>query len=161
MADSTTIDFTANQGGQGLAALNTVVKFEQYIDASTATGTNLANASYALFDVPEGHVHLTTVMEVITPEGGASTIDIGETGAASIAIDALLDGGDVNGAAGLIFTDVDADINSAGTAAGYVTPDGGLTISLLCNDALDTAKFRITSVWLDLRGGSTQMGDTA
>ena len=158
MADSTTIDFTTNQGGQGLAALNTVVKYEQYIDTSTATGTNLAAASYALFDVPEGHVHLTTVMEVITAEGGASTIDIGVTGGT---VDVLLDGGDVNGTAGLIFTDVDADYNSAGTSAGYVTPDGGQTFSLLCNDALDAAKFRITSVWLDLRSGSTQMGDTA
>lgn len=155
MADSTTIDFTAKQGGQGLAARNTIVYFEQYIDAATL---NLAAASYALFDVPEGHVHLSTVMEVITPEGGASTIDIGVTGGT---VDVLLDGGDVNGAAGLIFTDVDADYNSTGTSAGYVTPDGGQTFSLLCNDALDTAVFRITSLWADMRGQSTQMGDTA
>jgi len=158
MADSTTIDFTTNQGGQGLAAQNVVVKYEQYIDCTAATGANLAAASYALWDVPEGHVHLTTVLEVITPEGGASTIDVGVTGGT---VDVLLDGGDVNGAAGLIFTDVDADYNSTGTSAGYVTPDGGQTFSLLCNDALDTAVFRLTSVWLDLRSGSTFMGDTA
>lgn len=158
MADSTTIDFTAKQSGGGLAARNTMVYFEQYIDTSTATGTNLAAASYALFDVPEGHVHLSTVMEVITPEGGASTIDIGVTGGT---VDVLLDGGDVNGTAGLIFTDVDADYNSTGTSAGYVTPDGGQTFSLLCNDALDTAKFRITSLWADMRGSSTSNGDLA
>ena len=74
MADSTTIDFTTNQGGQGLAARNLPIMFEQYIDASA---TNLGAASFALFDVPEGHIHLGTTVEVLTAEGGTATADIG------------------------------------------------------------------------------------
>jgi len=159
MADSTTIDFTANQGGQGLAAQNNLVKFEQYIDAET---TNLAAASYALFDVPEGHMHLSTVVEVLTAEGGTATADIGITGGD---VDCLIDGVNLNGTAGTLTWSGSAgtaEVHSVGGAtAGYTTPDGGVTFSLLANNALDAAKFRVTSMWLDMRGASTFMGDTA
>ncbi|HFD86864.1 MAG TPA: hypothetical protein ENJ35_04215 [Gammaproteobacteria bacterium] len=159
MADSTTIDFTAKQGSQGLAAGNPLVFYEQYIDASAL---NLAAASYALFDVPEGHMHLSTVVEVLTAEGGTATADIGITGGD---VDALIDGVDLNGTAGTLTWSGSAgtaEVHSVGGAtAGYTTPDAGVTFSLLVNNALDAAKFRITSAWIDMRGQSTQTGDTA
>ena len=159
MADSTTIDFTAKQGSQGLAAENRDVFYEQYIDASAL---NLAAASYALFDVPEGHMNLSTVVEVLTAEGGTATIDIGITGGD---VDCLIDGADLNGTAGTFTwsgSATTAEVHSVGGAtAGYTTPDGGVTFSMLVNNALDAAKFRITSCWRDMRGQSTQTGDTA
>ena len=158
MADSTTIDFTTNQGGQGLAAKNPVVVYEQYIDTLAATGVNLGAASFALFDVPEGHMHVATTVENIIAEGGTCTADIGITGGD---VDCLLDGVDLNGAVGLITSSVAAAHGSAGATGGYVTPDGGQTFSLLMNNAADLAKFRVTSVWIDVRGSVTQMGDTA
>ena len=155
MADSTTIDFTTNQGGQGLAARNLPIMFEQYIDTSA---TNLGAASFALFDVPEGHIHLGTTVEVLTAEGGTATADIGITGGD---VDCLLDGVDLNGTAGTFTSSVAAAHGIGGTTGGYVTPDGGQTFSLLANNALDAAKFRVTSLWMDVRGLGTQMGDTA
>lgn len=155
MADSTTIDFTANQGGQGLAATNTLVRYEQYIDTAT---TNLGAASFALFDVPEGHLHLGTTVEVLTAEGGTCTADIGITGGT---VDCLLDGVDLNGSAGTFTSSVAAAHGIGGATGGYVTPDGGQTFSLLMNNAADAAIFRVVSVWLDVRGLSTSMGDTA
>jgi len=159
MADSTTIDFTAQQGSAGLSVDNTLVTYEQYIDASA---TNLGAASFALFDVPEGHMHVSTVVEVLTAEGGTATADIGITGGD---VDCLIDGVNLNGTAGT-FTYSGAagtaEVHSVGGAtAGYTTVDGGVTFSLLCNNALDAAKFRIKSVWLDMRGRGTSMGDTA
>ena len=77
MADTTLVDFTTNQGSQGLAAGNPVVFYEQYIDASD---TNLANLSYSLFDVPEGHVHMGTTLEILTIEDSAAAVEIGITG---------------------------------------------------------------------------------
>ena len=71
MADSATIDFTAKQGSQGLAGGNPVVQYEQYVDASAL---NLAAASYAMFDVPEGHLHVSTMVEILTAEGGSKVI---------------------------------------------------------------------------------------
>lgn len=159
MADSTTIDFTANQGGQGLAVANPAVKYEQYIDAAT---TNLGAASFALFDVPEGHMHVSTVVEVLTAEGGTATADIGITGGD---VDCLIDGVDLNGTAGTLTwsgSASTAEVHSVGGAtAGYTTPDGGVTFSLLANNALDTGIFRVTSLWMDMRSNSTFMGDTA
>jgi len=162
MADSTTIDFTAQQGNQGLAAMNTLVKYEQYIDATAATGVNLGAASFALFDVPEGHMHVSTVVEVLTAEGGTCTADIGITGGD---VDCLIDGVDLNGTAGTLTwsgSASTAEVHSVGGAtAGYTTPDGGVTFSILMNNAADAAKFRVTSVFMDMRGTSAFMGDTA
>ena len=154
MAVSTTIDFTAKQGSQGLAAENTLVKYEQYIDASSV---NLGTDEYAIFDVPEGHVHLSTVIEVLTAEGGTATATIGILGALTVFCVSV----DLNATAGTIFTDVDAAHALGGATAGYVTPDGGITVLLDPQNALDAAKFRITQTWLDMRGQSTQTGDTA
>ena len=156
MADSTTIDFTTAKGSQGLAGGNPVVFYEQYIDASVV---NLDNTiSYALFDIPEGHVHIATTAEVIVAEGGAATFDLGITGGD---VDCFLDGFDANGAVGLITSSVAAAHGSAGATAGYVTPNGGITMSLLALADMDAAKFRITAVFMDVRGSSTQMGAVA
>lgn len=159
MADSTTIDFTAKQGSQGLAGGNPVVQYEQYVDASAL---NLAAASYAMFDVPEGHLHVSTMVEILTAEGGVATADLGITGGD---VDCLIDGVDLNAAAGTLYASGDAGTSEVhsmrGATAGYITPDGGITFSLLVNNALDAVKFRITAVFMDMRGQSTQTGDTA
>jgi len=154
MATSTTIDFTTNQGSQGLAVDASIVKYEQYIDTST---TNLGTDEYNLFDVPEGHVHLSTVIEVLTAEGGTATATIGIAGALTVFCVSV----DLNATAGTIFTDVDAAHALGGATAGYVTPDGGITVQLDPQNAMDAGIFRITQLWLDARGSSTFMGDTA
>jgi hypothetical protein len=155
MTISTTIDFTTNKGSQGLAGGNPIVFYEQYIDTDAL---NLGTDEYNLFDVPEGLMHLSTVVEVLTAEGGTATATIGIEGALTTFIAA---GCDLNAAAGTIFTDVDAANASGGAAGGYVTPDGGITVLLDPQNAMDAGKFRVTQSWLDMRGQSTQMGDTA
>lgn len=155
MAESATIDFTVNQGSQGLAGGNPFVFYEQYIDTSVL---NLTTDEYPIFDVPGNHMHLSTVVEVITAEGGTATATMGITGALTTFIAA---GCNLNAAAGTVFTDVDAANASAGAAAGYITPAAGITVLLDPQNAMDAGKFRITQAWLDMRGQSTQMGDTA
>ena len=146
MADSTTINFTSKNSlaSAGVAHRGTPELFEARIDCRAATGQELAAASYALFDIPAGYMHLSTVLDVEVAEGGASTIDIGVTGGT---VDTMLDGGDVNAVA--ISSDLDADWCSTGTSAGYVTT-ADTTVSLLCNDALDAAVFNITSLWVNM-----------
>ena len=155
MADSATIDFTTGQGGQGMAALNPIITYEQYVDCSVQ---NLTNASYALIDVPEGHVHLATTLELLTIEDSAATVQIGITGGDT---DCLLAAFDLTSTAGTILSSTAAAHGSAGATGGYVTPDGGQTFSMLASAACDTAKFRIVSQWIDARGTGTAMGARA
>jgi len=154
MADSTTIDFTPKNSldDEGLSAAGSSVykKYERYIDAAAL---NLAAASYALFDIPEGHIHLATTVEIITAEGGVATADIGITGGD---VDCLLDGVDLNGTAGTFTSSVAAAHGIGGATGGYVTVDGGVTFSLLCNNALDAAQFKVTAIFLDARSSLTQ-----
>ena len=107
-------------------------------------------------------MHVSTVVEVLTAEGGTATADIGITGGD---VDCLIDGVDLNGTAGTLTwsgSASTAEVHSVGGAtAGYTTPDGGVTFSLLANNALDTGIFRVTSLWMDMRSNSTFMGDTA
>lgn len=157
MADSTTINFTPKNSldSEGAAFAGVPTLYEAFIDASLV---NLAAASYALFDVPEGHLHLGTTLEVVTAEGGAATVDIGITGGD---VDCLLDGADVNGTAGTFTSSVAAAHGIGGTTGGYVTPNGGVTFSLLCNDALDAAKFRVTSLFMPIKGTLTSATDSS
>jgi len=152
MADSTTINFTPvnSLDSEGVAHEPQLKRFDAYIDCAA---TNLGAVSFALFDVPEGHMHLGTTLEVITAEGGTGTVDIGITGGD---VDCLLDGADVNGTAGTFTSSVAAAHGIGGATGGYVTVDGGVTFSLLCNNALDTAVFRITSLWVEVKSSLTQ-----
>ena len=154
MATSSTIDFTASQGSQGLAMAGGLTKYEQYIDTATL---NLGTDEYNLFDVPEGHVHLSTVVEVITAEGGTATATIGIAGALTVFCVSV----DLNATAGTIFTDVDAAHALGGATAGYVTPDGGITVQIDPQNAMDAGIYRVTQLWVDMRSNSTFMGDTA
>lgn len=161
MADSTTIDFTPPNSADDSPVYNlgVVEVYEKYLDASQI---NLAAASYALFDIPEGRVHLSTVVEVLTAEGGTATADIGITGGD---VDNLIDGVNLNATAGTIYASGaagTAEANSMGGAsAGYVTPDGGVTFSLLANNALDAAKFRVRTAWLNMKGSLTQQSENS
>lgn len=155
MADSVLIDFTTGQGSQGLAALNDLVSFEQYVDCSVQ---NLANESYALFDIPEGHIHLATTIEILTIEDSAAALELGITGGDT---DAFLASFDLTSTAGTILSSTASAHGSAGATGGYVTPDGGITMSMLVSAACDTAKFRIKAHFLDGRGTSVTMGARA
>jgi hypothetical protein len=156
MADSTTINFTPanSQDSAGVAHRGDVLHLEAYIDTATQ---NLGAASFALFDVPEGHKHMTTVVEVLTAEGGTCTADLGITGGD---VDCLIDGVDLNAAAGTLYAAGAASTAEVHAPTGatfeYITPDGGVTFSLLLNNAMDAGIFRIVSKWFDCRGTLTQ-----
>jgi len=156
MADSTTIDFTPANSleSSGVSQRGDVLHLEAYIDTAAQ---NLAAASYALFDVPEGHKHITTVIEVLTAEGGTATADIGITGGD---VDCLIDGVDLNATAGTLYASgaaTTAEVHGpTGATYEYITPDGGQTFSILLNNAMDAGIFRIVSKWLDCRGTLTQ-----
>jgi hypothetical protein len=160
MADSTTINFTSKNSldSEGVANRGQNKFMELVIDSQAANdgGAELGAASFALFDIPEGHKHVSTVVEVILAEGGTCTADIGITGGD---VDCLIDGVDLNAAVGTLWESGSASTaevhSSAGATGGYVTPDGGVTFSLLVNNAMNLGKFRVTSVWLDMRGQNT------
>jgi hypothetical protein len=153
MAESTTIDFTADTGTQGLAALNTLQKYECYIDTSVQ---NLGTDEYRLFDIPAGMLHLSTVVEVITAEGGTCTATIGISGALTTFCVSV----NLNATAGTIFTDVDAANSMGGASGGYVTT-AAITVLLDPQNAMDAGKFRVTQLWADMRGTTTSMNAVA
>jgi hypothetical protein len=160
MADSTTINFTPKNSleSEGLAHEGSPKLMELVIDtlATNTNGVNLGAASFAMFDIPEGHKHVSTVVEVLVAEGATCTADLGITGGD---VDCLIDGVDLNAAAGTLWESGSASTaevhSSAGATGGYVTPNGGVTFSLLVNNAMDAGKFRITTAWIDMRGQST------
>jgi hypothetical protein len=94
---------------------------------------NIASGDSALFvKTPKGFVHEGTDVLLLTAEGGTATIDIGDT----TDPDGLLDGGNLNGALGLVAR--------AGTEA-YVAgkPLSEKELYVLANNALDAAKFLV------------------
>lgn len=140
-------DLTSGVGSNPVALGASVAHYEKIVDCSE---TLLTAAAHELFDVPAGMLHLTTVVYPLTAEGGTGTIDIGITGGD---VDSLIDGADVN----QITTPhvsgdaVTAEVKSfLGAEAGYVTL-ADTTFSLLANNELDTAVFRVVSIWVDLR----------
>ena len=156
MAISTTIDFrTAAEGALG--GDHRVACFDTYIDCLEQ---NIGTIEVALFDVPERHVFLSCLVEVLTAEGGTATLDVGvATGETGVDIDGFADGVNLNSAAGTVLYDPDAVYCSAGTGGGYVTPNGGNIVSMTVNNALDAAKFRVTCMFLDMRVDNTIMND--
>lgn len=140
-------DLTAGVGSSPVSNAAATAQFEKIVDCAT---TNLAAAAHELFDIPAGFLHLTTVVYPLTAEGGTATIDIGVT---AVDEDSLIDGADVNQ---ITTPHVSGDATTAevksalGAEAGYVTL-ADTTFSLLVNNALDAAIFRVVSIWVDMR----------
>lgn len=140
-------DLTAGQGSAPVYVGPRIAHYERILDCSV---TNLAAAAHELFDIPKGMMHMATIVEPLTAEGGTATIDIGVTGGD---VDSLIDGANVNqtttphrsGDAGTAEA-----LSMQGANAGEVLL-ADTTFSLLANNALDAAVFRVTSVWLDCR----------
>lgn len=140
-------DLTLGVGSGPVAAAAAIAHYEKIVDCSAV---NLAAAAHELFDIPAGMLHLTTVVEPLTAEGGTATIDIGITGGD---VDSLIDGANVNQTTTPHVSGdaVTAEVKSMlGAEAGYVTL-ADTTFSLLANNALDTAVFRVKTVWVDMR----------
>lgn len=140
-------DLTAGVGSSPVAKGAVVAHYEKIVDCASV---NLAAAAHELFDVPAGMMHLTTVVYPLTAEGGTATIDIGVT---AVDVDSLIDGANVNQ---ITTPHVSGDASTAevksmlGAEAGYVTL-ADTTFSLLANNALDAAVFRVVSIWVDMR----------
>lgn len=140
-------DLTVGIGNSPVAKGAVVAHYEKIVDCAT---TNLAAAAHELFDVPAGMLHMTTVVYPLTAEGGTATADIGITGGD---VDSLIDGVNLNQ---ITTPHVSGDATTAevksmlGAEAGYVTLTD-TTFSLLANNALDAAVFRVMSIWIDLR----------
>jgi len=140
-------DLTVGIGNSPAAKGAVVAHYEKIVDCAT---NNLAAGAHELFDIPAGMLHLTTVVYPLTAEGAIATADIGITGGD---VDSLIDGVNLNQ---VVTPHVSGDATTAevksmvGAEAGYVlTAD--TTFSLLANNALDTAVFRVVSIWIDLR----------
>lgn len=140
-------DLTTGVGTSPVANAANIAHYEKIVDCAT---TNLAAAAHELFDVPAGMLHMTTVVYPLTAEGGTATIDIGVT---AVDVDSLIDGANVNQ---ITTPHVSGDAATAevksilGAEAGYVTL-ADTTFSLLANNALDAAVFRVVSIWVDMR----------
>ena len=109
------------------------------------------NASAAdtvtVFDVKAKQLLLGMAVEVVTPEGGTATIDIGLTGGD---VDAFIDGANINDTAGSVHKSGDAGTNET------IVEDGGEmftsadTIDMLVNNDLDTAVIKVFAWFMDL-----------
>ena len=138
-------DLTLGVSDSPLAKGAAVAHFEKIVDTGAV---NLTAAAHELFDIPAGMMHLSTVVDVLTAEGGVATIDIGDTD-----VDSLIDGADVNQIATphVSGDGATAEVYSLqGTGAGKLLL-ADTTFSLTANNALDAAVFRVKSVWIDMR----------
>lgn len=140
-------DLTVNQGDQPHVAAPPVdMRFERVVDFSA---NNLVSADTAdLLDVP-GYIKLIAASAiVVTPEGATATIDLGIKG---VSADTLLDGADINQAAGTQIQSGDGTNDNLLAADGYKVPAAGATIQMLANNNLSNGKIIVTVVALDLR----------
>ena len=139
-------DLTVGVGNSPVSNAAVVAHYEKIVDCAT---TNLAAAAHELFDIPAGMTHFSTYVDPITLEGGTATIDIGVT---AVDVDSLIDGANVNAATTWRSGDAaPAEVLSMqGAEAGEMLL-ADTTFSLLANNALDTAVFRVVSVWIDMR----------
>lgn len=141
------VDLTENVGSAGTSYGAKLQHFEKIVDCADV---NLAIAAHELFDVPKYLVHFSTYVEPLTLEGGAAEVDIGVTGGD---VDSLIDGADVNAAT--IVRSGDAGtaevLSMQGAEAGEMLLVD-TTFSILPSAILDTAVFRVVSVWIDMRG---------
>ena len=160
-----TVTTLAGAGGAFSTAGRTPFVVDHIVDfaaAVTAKGGALAQADIIeALELPAQCQILSCGAEVIEAHAGTSTdltLDIGITGGD---VDCLLDGADVNGTAGTFTSSVAAAHGIGGTTGGYVTPNGGVTFSLLCNDALDAAQFRVTSLFMPIKGTLTSATDSS
>lgn len=144
MAD---IDLTVNQGAQPAEAGQVALKFEKIVDFSA---NNLGAADTAqLLDLPADILIIAAKVEVLTPEGGVATADLGVTGSD---VDKYIDGADLNAAAGTVVVSGDAGVAepvSMETSGLYLS--AAETVSLLANNALATAVIRVQIVAFDMR----------
>lgn len=146
MAD-TSPDLSTGYGSEGIPYAAKLVTYERIVDCSVngmTTGT-----SHALFTVPAGFTHFATYIDPITVEGAQATIDIGVTGGD---VNGLIDGADLNATTTWRSGDAStAEVLSMQGAEAGETLLADTTFSILANDTLDTAVFRMVSVWVDMR----------
>lgn len=146
MAD---IDLTVNQGAQPSEVGPALLKWEKIVDFSVPAN-NLAGTDTAqLFDLPADILVVAAKVEVLTPEGGVATADLGITGGD---VDAYIDGVDLNAAAGTVVMSGDAataEPVSLETSGKYLS--AAETVSLLANNALATAVIRVQIIAFDMR----------
>ena len=114
---------------------------EKQLDFSA---TNVSSADVVqVFEVLDDQVCLYGSIEVVTAEGGTATVDLGITG--GTLTDTILDGANINQAAGTIIVTGDGtngQIAKTRTAAAD-------TIDLLINNDLDTAVIIVRCVMVD------------
>ena len=139
-------DLTVGQSTDPVAKGAVVAHYEKIVDCAAV---NLAAATaHELFDIPAGMLHLSTVVEPLTAEGAAATIDIGDADP-----DALIDGADVNQTATphVSGDGATAEVYSLqGTDAGKLLL-ADTTFTLTPSILLDAAVFRVKSIWIDMR----------
>ena len=132
-------------GAKPWAGVDKVYGVEVTLDFSE-TGA-LTTDTVQVFDVAAKQLLMGMAVEVITPEGGTATIDIGLTGGD---VDAFIDGANINAAAGTVKKSGDAGTKEVIVAAGgqyFATADA---IDLLPLNDLDTAVIKVFAWFMDL-----------
>lgn len=125
---------------------------EVLLDFAAITAARVAASATALTDadvleiipIPAQTVVHAVGLEVLVPEGGTATVDVGSTDA-----DGYLDGSDVNAAAGTSYATSDG---ATGYAAGFYYGSAD-TIDLTMVNALDTAVLRVWAICTNVDGG--------
>lgn len=149
------------QGSVNPAAndLNWLFRPEAVVDATLQT---LAAADIAqIFDALAGFLILGVAMEVLTAEGGTLTVDVGLTG---VDVDAWLDAGNGNAAAGTLIcsgqaysvsttnANVVADANTIYGLVGAKFMATADSVDALYNDEADTAVLRYSMCAIQMKG---------
>lgn len=144
MAD---IDNTVGYSSQPVYAGPLDFLYERIVDFSVAANQMAGSDTMQLFDLPAGLLVLGAKVEVLTAQGAVCTADLGLTGGN---VDEYIDGADLN-ATGVTMS------GDAGTAEPVALQNNGKylsaaeTVSLLANNAIDTAVVRFQIFGYDLR----------
>ena len=139
---------TMKAPGEGAISWNGTTKHylvEHTLDFSD-TGA-LTTDTVQVFDVKAKQLLLSMLVEVVTPEGGTATIDIGLTGGD---VDRFIDGANINGAAGTVQKSGDAGTKEVIVAEGGYYFAAADAIDLLPLNDLDTAVIKVFARFVDM-----------
>lgn len=152
MADYTdSLGFNKGTAASTYSGVNATYVAEVLLDFAKITAARSAASATALTDgdslqilqVPAQTVVHAVGLEVLVPEGGTATVDVGSTD-----VDGYLDGVDVNAATGTSYATSDG---ATGYATGFYYGSAD-TIDLLMVNALDTAVLRVWAICTSVDG---------
>ena len=151
VAYTDTLGFWKGSAASSYNGVNATYVAEVLLDFAAITAARAAASATALADtdslqilqIPAQTVVHAVGLEVLVPEGGTATVDVGSTDT-----DGYLDGVDVNAAAGTSYATSDG---ATGYATGFYYSAAD-TIDLTMVNALDTAVLRVWAICTSVDG---------